>query len=210
MDKNKVTFGLSNVHIAFVQSGAGSAGVPAYDTPKPIPGAVGWTPAAETNEYKFHADNSVYYATFTDNGYKGDLEVAKFPDEIIAEMFGWIIDEIGGLVELADGKRKDFALLAQIDGDVRNRRLVYYKCGGGKPSQSHTTTTEGIEVQTQKMPVIVMPIEVTIDGETRKLTKYVLERDAAKPGAAEAYDKFFENVYISVLTDEPETTGGGE
>lgn len=200
--ENKVTFGLINVHIAFTKVEVLEGGKPEYETPLAIPGAVSWTPEAEIRDYKFYADNGIYYSTFSDNGYKGDLEMAKFPDTILASMFGWVIDKIGGLVELADGKHRNFALLAEIEGDVRNRRLVYYDCSGGKPSQSHQTTQEGIEVQTQKMPLVIMPLNVKFGEETRKVTKYAIEKDDSKPAAVTAYNDFFKSVYVPDIVAE--------
>lgn len=195
-DANKVFYGLSNVHIAF-RSDGGTAEAPAWETPVLVSGAVGFAPDAETEEYKFYADNGVYYATYTDNGYTGDLEMAKFPDAILAEMFGWLQDSLGGLLETNDMPHKDFAMLAQVEGNRNGRRIVWYNCAGGKPSQEYSTTEEGIEVQTQTMPLTITPVKLS---NGRRATKYHIDADPENAEAMTAYDGFFDAVYTPQIT----------
>lgn len=153
MDKNKVTYGLEKVHIAF-KNNIG------YDTPRPIPGAVRFTPNAEGDESPFYADNIKYFTVNVNNGYTGELETALVPDEILAEMLGWEIDTNGMLIETADGIQKEFALMGQVLGDKRNRRFVYYDCRASRPSKELSTKAEGVEPSTDVLNITITPVEV--------------------------------------------------
>ena len=184
MSGNKVTFGLEKVHIAFLDDSGAS---PSWETPIAIPGAVGFTPSPEGDETKFYADNGLYFAAITNDGYTADLEVALFPDEVIAEMLGWVIDDNGMLVEVADGRPKPFALLAQIQGDKRPRRFVYYKCQAGRPSKEYTTKGETVDVATDTLNMTIMPVEV--DG--RRIVKGTIEKNEEN---ATEFDGFFSDV----------------
>ena len=185
MSVNKVTYGLEQVHIAFKEEGIGS---PAWGTPEAIPGAVRFTPSPEGDTSTFYADNSPYFVVTSNNGYTAELEMALVPDEILAEMLGWEIDENGMLVEVADGKAKAFALMGQVEGDQKNRRFVYYECIASRPAKEHATKTETLDPATDVLSLTISPIE--IDG--KKITKGTLElSDENKT----VYNGFFEEVY---------------
>lgn len=95
-EKNKVKFGLSNVHVAKIIKG--EDGAITYDTPFKIPGAVNLSLDAEGDNEPFYADNIKYFESFANNGYSGELEIAKIPDEFLKEILGQKIDSIGGVL----------------------------------------------------------------------------------------------------------------
>ncbi|WP_110931073.1 major tail protein [Paenibacillus bouchesdurhonensis] len=194
MSQNKVTFGLSRVHIAFVDETEETQ--PAWETPIAIPGAVRWTPEAQGDSNTFYADNTSYYVITSNNGYTGELEMANVPDEIKAKMLGWEIDDNGMLVEISDAKPRKFALIGQIEGDKRNRRFVYYDCQADRPAKELTTKGESIEPNTDVMNMSVTPIEV--DG--RMIVKGDLELSDTN---ATAYNSFFTAVYLPTFTAVP-------
>ena len=72
---NKVQFGLKNVHF-FPLTGADT-----YGAAVAIPGGVNINLAARGESTEFYADNVVYYASVANNGYEGDLELAKITDD---------------------------------------------------------------------------------------------------------------------------------
>lgn len=191
MSKNKITFGLKNVHIAFMEEGE----VPAWGTPTKIPGAVAFTPSPEGDSNTFYADDSPYFIVTSNNGYTGDLEMANFPDEVLAEALGWEVDTNGMLVEVADAQPKKFALMGEVTGDKRNRKFVYYDVQCNRPSNENTTKTETIEPATKTMPVTISPIE--IEGKT--IVKGDLELNETNK---EIFDGFFDDVYIPTFTPE--------
>ncbi|GIP02107.1 hypothetical protein J28TS4_05140 [Paenibacillus lautus] len=191
MSQNKVTFGLSRVHIAFVDETAPDQ--PAWKAPVAVPGAVRWTPEAQGESSTFYADNTAYFLITSNNGYTGELEMANVPDEVKAEMLGWEIDDNGMLVEIADAKPKKFALMGEVQGDKRNRRFVYYDCQADRPAKELTTKGESVEPNTDVMNMSVSPIEI----DNRMVVKGDLELSDTN---ATAFNSFFTTVYLPTFT----------
>lgn len=184
---NKITFGLEQVHIAFIDTVSPTQ--PAWETPIPIPGAVRFTPKPEGEEKTFYADNGPYFVYTSNNGYTAELEMALVPDTVLAEMLGWEIDTNGMLVEIADGQPKEFALMGQIQGDQKNRRFVYYRCKASRPAKEHTTKGEAVEPSTDVLNLTILPIE--ING--KNVVKGVMELSETN---ATAYNAFFNAVTV--------------
>jgi phi13 family phage major tail protein len=179
---NKVTFGLEQVHIAFVDDASPSQ--PAWETPIPIPGAVRFTPTTVGETSTFYADNTAYYVSNSNNGYTSELEMADVPDAVKARMFGWQIDSNGMLVEVSDGIAEKFALMGQVQGDQRNRRFVHYDCQASRPAKERTTTSETITPATDVINLAISPI--LIDG--RMIVKGDMELSDTNTAA---YNAFF-------------------
>lgn len=186
MSKNKVTFGLRNVHIAFLDESV--PGTLAWEEPVRIPGAVAWTPSPEGESSSFYADDTIYYTTNANIGYTGSLEIANFPDEIISSMLGYLVDSNGMVVETADGSPKKFALMGEVQGDVKNRRFIYYDVQGNRPSKEQRTKQETVEPNPDVLPVVVVPIEID--------DKLIVKGDIELSDENEAiFNAFFEEVY---------------
>jgi len=166
-----------------------TAGTTSWGTPTAIPGAVKFSTSPQGEENKFHADNTIYYIHTSNNGYTGELEVALFPDSILAEMLGMEIDSNGMLVEKADRVGKEFALMGQVQGDEKNRRFVFYRCKASRPGQENGTTTESITPNTETVSLTMLPFEH--NGE--KLIKGVMELSDANQAA---YNAFFDAVTL--------------
>jgi len=179
---NKVVFGLSNAHVAFLDEATGI-----WDAPVPIAGAVNLALSGEGEESKFYADDMAYYIARSNNGYTGDLEVAVLPDAILAEMQGWQVDDNGLLVEESDSEPGLFALLFEIQGNAAKKRYVFYKCSAGRPGVEHSTKGETTEPKTTTLPLTITPIEV---GDMT-IVKGGMERSVAN---ATAFDAFFDAV----------------
>lgn len=188
---NKVTFGLEQVHIAFMDTESQTQ--PAWQTPIPIPGAVRFTPTPQGEESTFYADNGPYFTVTSNNGYTAELEMALIPDSVLAEMLGWEVDSNGMLVEIADGQPKEFALMGQIQGDQKNRRFVYYRCKASRPTKEHTTKAETITPNTDVLTLTILPIE--ING--KNIVKGVIELSDTN---ATAYNNFFNAVTVPALS----------
>ncbi len=182
---NKVTFGLERVHVAFRAENETTP--PEWDTPIAIPGAVRFTPTPQGEESTFYADNGPYFTVVSNNGYTAELEMALVPDTILADMLGWEIDSNGMLVEVADGKPREFALMGQVQGDSKNRRFVYYSCKASRPAKEHTTKGESTEPATDVLSLTILPIE--IGG--KNVVKGVMELSETN---ATVYGAFFEAV----------------
>lgn len=185
---NKVMFGLEKVHVAFKTTEG-------YDTPIAVPGAVNLALTAEGDSSTFYADNIAYFSMTANNGYTGDLEMALVPDSVLAEMLGWEIDDNGMLVEVADGIQKEFALLFEVKGNVKNKRYVYYNCKASRPAPEHSTKTESTDPNTQTLALTISPVEI---GD-KLVVKGGLElSDTNKT----EFDAFFEAVLEPSFTEE--------
>lgn len=187
MSENKVTFGLEQVHIAFIDDA--NPVQPAWETPVPIPGAVRWTPTVVGESTPFYADNTVYFTFNVNNGYTGELEMANVPDAIKAKMLGWEIDSNGALIELSNAQPKPFALLGQVLGDKRNRRFVYYYCTASRPAKERTTTNESTTPATDVLNLTVSPVKIS----DKMVVKADMELSATN---SSAYNAFFSAVTV--------------
>lgn len=193
MSQNKVTFGLEQVHIAFFDDEATEQ--PAWGAPIAIPGAVRWTPTAVGEASTFYADNTAYFSITANNGYTGELELANVPDEVLAEMLGWEIDDSGMIVEVSDAIPKHFALLGQVQGDKRSRRFVYYDCVASRPAKERTTKNESITPATDVLSLTISPIKI----DERMIVKGDLELSETNKAV---YDAFFNEVYTPTFGTE--------
>lgn len=156
-EKNKVKFGLSNVHIAKMT--IGENGAVTYGTPFKIPGAVNLSLDAEGENEPFYADNVKFFESFANNGYSGELEIAKIPDEFLKEILGQKIDSIGGVLENKNDVISPFAFMYQIEGDVTGTRFCYYNTTVSRPSTEASTTentktpnTDTLSITTSERP----------------------------------------------------------
>lgn len=184
MKQNKIVYGLEQVYIAFEDSTSGT-----YKSPVEIPGAVRLTTTATSERVDFYADNMAYYSIEANNGYTGNLEMALFPDSIIATMLGWEVDDTNGmLVEVADAKPTRFALMGQVMGDAKERRFVYYNVTAGRPNDDLGTKGETVEPKTTSLPIVIRPIK--LNG--KNVVKGVIEKNGVN-------DAIFDGFYSAVL-----------
>jgi len=181
--ENKVTFGLSNVHIAKLTE---SNGAITYGTPFALPGAVHLSMDKEGAMTIFHADNVAYYKKASNNGYSGELEIADVIEKFLTDILGQLKDSNGALIENADDTNSRFALMCEIDGDKKKRRVVFYDCSAERPSFEYSTTEDEIEVQTATMDLTISPR--TTDKQVKAILEPTTENQAV-------YDTFFTEVY---------------
>lgn len=154
--KNKVKYGLKNVHYAPLLSEPGDPIT--YGGVKPWPGAVSIKFKAEGGTNKFHADDVTYYTSISNNGYSGDFESAMVPDEFRQEVMGDEADANGVLIENSEAVPKSFALLFEFDGDVNAIRHVLYNCKMSRPGLESKTAEDKIDVQTDSGEIAADPL----------------------------------------------------
>lgn len=181
MGANKVQFNLKNVHYAILTEGTDSqTGEPtfSYGTPVAIPGAVSLSLAQVGEISKFYADGIIFYQTSSNNGYEGDLEVAKIPAAMLKDVWGLTEGTTSKvLTEMANVQPKAFALLFEIDGDADEECYVMYNCLGTRPDIASATTNETVEPQTMK---------TTISAAPRKDNKVFARTQADTPSTTKA------------------------
>lgn len=181
--KNKVKFGLSNVHIAKITEEDGEI---TYGTPFAMPGAVGLTADAEGDTTPFYADNIQYYVAVANNGYTGELEIAMTPKEFLTQILGQQEDTNGAIFESSDDVNARFALMGEIEGDAKKRRFVYYDCTAARPSAEMNTIEDTKEPQTDTISITMAP------RSSDKVIKAVIEPNDTNE---DVYDTFFTKVY---------------
>lgn len=183
MANNKVKFGLSNVHIAKITEENGAI---TYGTPFAVPGARSLTTDPEGDTTPFYADNIKYYIATSNQGYTGDLEVAMLVKEFFTQILGQQEDNNGALFESADDTTARFALMGEIDGDVKKRRFVYFDCTATRPGSEMNTTEESKEPQPDTVSITMSP------RSTDKAIKATIEPTEENQAV---YNTFFTQVY---------------
>ena len=195
---NKVKYNLKNVHAAKLTTEV-VEGVTnyTYATPKAIPGAVSLSLDAEGESSPFYADGIVYFRTYANNGYSGDLEIALIPEWFRTEILKEILDSNGVLVEKADNTESvKFALLFEFDGDEHGIRHVLYNCAASWPSIESQTKEETIEPRTETLNLTADPRE---DGLVKSRT--------GDTTAKATYDGWYGAVYVPSLEPATEPEG---
>lgn len=172
---NKVQFGLKNCHYAVATFSGTSV---TYGTPKAIPGGVNLNLTAQSDNTKFYADDRLYYATVSNTGYEGDLEVAKIPDAFFTDVLGYTLQNTSKvLAEDATVEPKHFALLFEIDGDANEEKYVLYDCVAARPAVASGTVQATKEPVTQSMSITAAPLAdgITLRRTTADTTSTVKE-----------------------------------
>lgn len=188
--KNKVKFGLSNVHIAKIKEAEGKI---TYDTPFAMPGTVSLNSDPEGDTTPFYADNIKYYISTSNQGYTGDLEIAITPEDFLTQILGQNKDKNGALLESSDDITARFALMGEIEGDIKKRRFVYFDCTATRPKTEMKTNEDKKEPQTDTIPITMSP------RSTDKAIKAVIEPNETNQAV---YDAFYKKVYEKDATAE--------
>lgn len=159
MAENKVQFGIKNVHYAVLtETVTGGEVSYSYGTPVALPGAVTLTLDPAGDVEPFYADNIVYYNSVANNGYSGSLEMARYSDQFLQDIFGMTLTTTGKVImENSQTEPKAFALLYQIDGDQSNECYALYNCTITRPGVGSTTITETKTPQTQSADLTAAP-----------------------------------------------------
>ena len=186
---NKIKYNLKNVHAA-IQSKTEDGGY-SYATPKAIPGAVSISLDAEGETSPFYADGIVYFRTVSNNGYKGDLEIALIPEWFREQVLKELKDSNGVLIETnEDIEPVYFALLFEFDGDKKAVRHVMYNCSvSSRPTLDGKTKEGTIDPSTEKL-------SLTADAREDGLVK-------ARTGAettSSTYTNWYQSVYTPAAT----------
>lgn len=192
MEKNKVKFGLNKVHYAKITSFDEETGMPIYDKPKRIPGAVSISIDAEGEAENFYADDSVYYVINNNSGYTGELEIALIPLDFAQEILGEKLDAHGVLFERNTDEVAQFALLFEFSGDKHKIRHVIYCCTASRPNTEGNTNEESKEVKTETLSFNASPlVNGLVKGKTTEATVQA------------TYDEWYNAVPVPYLSSDP-------
>ena len=190
-NENKVQFNLKNVHYAVLtESKTGGATTYSWGTPVAVPGAVNLNLEQQGEITKFYADGIVYYQSPVNNGYEGDLEMARIVDKMLQDVWGMTLGTTSKvLTENANTEAKAFALLFQIDGDANGDCYVLYNCTGTRPAIAAKTKEDTKEPQTQSSTISAAPlgngnVMARTTSETPEATKNSWFNEVFVEGAA--------------------------
>lgn len=189
---NKVQFNLKNVHYALVTNEVGVIG---FAPPVAVPGAVNLTLDQQGSVTPFYADGIVYYQAVANNGYAGDLEVARYPDQMLQEVWGFELNDDGVLLENSNVEPKAFALLYQIDGDVNEDFYCLYNCTGTRPGIGGSTNTDTKTPQTRTSSISAVPMS---DGKVMARTTETTKESVK----ADWFNKVYEKTVAAESTEE--------
>lgn len=164
---NKIKYGLKNVYYAVATIAADNTAT--YDTPVAIPGAVNLSLEPQGDNVNFYADNIAYWVGNGNNGYQGDLEIARIPDSFKEDVLGMVVDAKDVLVEDMNAPIVHFALLFQFEGDEKATKHVMYNCTCSRASESGSTRHETIEPQTETLTITATSIyNASLDADIVK------------------------------------------
>ena len=190
-NENKVQFNLKSVHYAVLtEAKTGGATTYSWGTPVAVPGAVNLNLEQQGEITKFYADGIVYYQSPVNNGYEGDLEMARIVDKMLQDVWGMTLGTTSKvLTENANTEAKAFALLFQIDGDADEDCYVLYNCTGTRPAIAAKTKEDTKEPQTQSSTISAAPlgngnVMARTTSETPEATKNSWFNEVFVEGAA--------------------------
>jgi phi13 family phage major tail protein len=139
----------------------GAGGAYTYGTPKRLRGARQLTINAEGTNEKFYADNGVYYIADSNTGKSGSLELAGINDEALMDIFGYIKDANGVILEDADAHSKDVALLFECENDgTHPTRFSMFDVKFTRPTEEHNTKEDSVAPDTITMDYEAAPCEL--------------------------------------------------
>lgn len=187
--ENKVQFNLKNVHYAVMTA---TGDTPAWSAPVAVPGAVSLSLDPQGEVSPFYADGIVYYQSAGNNGYSGDLTMARFPDQMLQDVWKFELNATDKvLMENVNVEQASFALLFQIDGDADNQYYCLYNCTGTRPPIASQTNEDTKEPQTQASTISAVPLEngnvmARTTAETTEEVKTQWFQKVYEPAAAAA------------------------
>lgn len=188
-DTNKIKYGIKNVYYAVATIAAD--GTATYDTPVAMPGAVNLSLDAQGDTTPFYADNIVYYTSVANNGYEGDLELAKVPESFYTDVLGYVADKNDILYEDANASPVHFALTFEFEGDAHAKRHVLYNCVASRPTIEGSTKEDSIEPQTETITITATTVyNAAVDKDIVKAS--------ATPTEATQYNAWNTTIYQPV------------
>lgn len=188
--ENKIKYGLKNVYYAVATIASDNSAT--YTTPVALPGGVNLSLAPQGDTNKFYADNIAYYVSVANNGYEGDLEVARLSDAFKKDVLNYKLDDKDVLIEDANADPVHFALLFQFEGDQKATRHVMYNCVATRADANGSTKTESIEPQTESVTITASSIYVSTLGTGMDVVK----AESATSTDSTTYNSWFSSVYV--------------
>lgn len=164
---NKVHYALTNVYIATLEMDL-ETGTVAFGNPKRLLGAVSMDLSAQGDVIKLRADGMDYYVVNSNNGYQGELNIARIPDWFRSDILGNTITEKDKvLVEATTQEPKAFAMMFEFLGDVKGTRHVLYNCAASRPNIKGENKDNLKDPDTDTLSLTASPLQ---DGKVKAST----------------------------------------
>lgn len=154
---NKVTFGLTNVHYALAtqtEDGSWTFGVP-----KRLEGAQEISTEVIGSSAQVYADDKVIKTLVSNSGSNVTLKFTEIDEAFKKDIFGFLEDTNGNLIEIVNAETKTFALGYEIQGDLKARRIWYFLCTASPSGDSSKTKSDSIEANPIELNITARPIE---------------------------------------------------
>lgn len=160
MSQNKpLSYGINKMYYA-VRS-TGTDGKYTYGTPVRLRGARQITINAEGTNEKFYADNGVYFIADANTGKSGSVELAGLNDQALKDLFGYVTDANGVVLEDADAHAADVALLFECENDGQYpTRFSMFDVKFTRPTEEHNTKEDTVSPDTVTMDYEAAPCEL--------------------------------------------------
>lgn len=152
-DTNKVEFGLSNLYVGTYS--VANDGTVTLGTPYHQAGAVSLSLDAESDSNDFYADNVKYWSGYSDNGFTGSIEVAKFDTDFKTSFLGYVTLDDGGVAQIKGATKPSLYVMFQTEGDSEGRRVIMYNVSAGSIAREYSTTEDSIEPVTETLDITV-------------------------------------------------------
>ena len=149
-DKNKVEFGISQLHVGTYTD---EGGVVTLGAPYAQKGAVSLSIEPEGDSNNFYADNVIYYSGFSDNGFSGSIETARFDEEFKKQFMGYQELADGGLAMIKGAIRPNVYIIGQAEGDAEASRFIIYNVALGGIQREYNTIEEDKEPTTETIDI---------------------------------------------------------
>ena len=164
---NKVHYALTNVYIATLEMNL-ETGAVTFGAPKRLLGAVSMDLSAQGDVIKLRADAMDYYVVNSNNGYQGDLNIARIPDWFRSDILGDTVtasDKV--LVETTTQEPKAFAMMFEFLGDAKGTRHVLYNCSASRPNIKGENKDNLKDPDTDTLSLTASPLQ---DGKVKAST----------------------------------------
>lgn len=187
-------FGVKNAHLARLTN----EDTFEYEKPIHIPGTVEIKIAPSIEQSTSHGDNDTWLEKYQDNSGSitwsiYDIESTPELRALLADIIGFDIDAKGRLLATSGKTPKPFAFMCEQPGHVVGKRRCIYRCMCKPASVDAKTLEEKPDITQLDYEITFRPVTLPTGWRGSYIDTY---------GDIEGYDKFFEEVDITV-TPQP-------
>lgn len=190
MANKKVLYNIKKVQFSKITE-MSEAGLPTYGTPILVPGAVSLSMDNDSTSDPIYADGIVYYTPAGASSYSGTLEDLHFSKEVLKEIFNWVEDTNGNLVEVDDGTN-EFGVQFAVDSDDGEVYFTLYRCSATKPNSNFQTKESSATINNESIDITISPITLS-DG--RNIVKSFAEKGATN------YSTYMNKIVVPTIAE---------